>query len=468
MKAKIVKILLLAVVLAVALTGCNLIEVDPVKQAEEDIAKIDKAFAAPVAAYGDKTLAAGDVMGEFNMAYNQTYYMYYYYYGYQMTEADVQQLMQDVLTEQVQERIVAEHFDAEGMTLTDEETAECETEAQESFDEGYASFLEEATGKTDVAKDAYVRTEMARMGYTKDALVTSSVLTKKGNKMQEKLRDEITEVTDEQLREAFDAKVAEDAEQYTAGSAAFESAMTGTSTTVYNIPEGYRTVKHILVKPEETVQTAYNDAVAAQSEAQTKLDSLQAELAAATDDDQTGAERAAEIIGAELAAAETEAAACDAAVETAKQACLDNVKEKTDAIAERIAAGEDFGALIEEFGEDPGMQNEPTATRGYYVCAESTNWEPNFTAAAMALAKVGDVSGPVVTGSGVHIIRYESDAAAGPVKLEDVRDALYDETLESLKSSNYSDTVAEWVENEKPAYNVAALQKAIEDVSTGK
>ena len=76
MKTNIVKILLLAIVLAVALTGCNLIEIDPVKQMEEDIAKLDKAYAAPVATYGDQTLTASDVMAEFNMAYNQTYYMY--------------------------------------------------------------------------------------------------------------------------------------------------------------------------------------------------------------------------------------------------------------------------------------------------------------------------------------------------------------------------------------------------------
>ena len=36
----------------------------------------------------------------------------------------------------------------------------------------------------------------------------------------------------------------------------------------------------------------------------------------------------------------------------------------------RLAGGEDFMALMAEYGEDPGMQNEPTATRGYYVSAK--------------------------------------------------------------------------------------------------
>ncbi len=462
MKATIVKILLLAVVLAIALTGCNLIEIDPIKQMDEDIAKIDKAFAAPVATYGDVVLTAADAAGEFNMAYNQTAYMYYYY-GYQMTDADVQALMQDVLTEQVRNRIIADHFDADGMALTDEEMAACENDAQTSYDEGYASFLAEAAGKTDIAKDAQTRTEMARMGYTRDALLTSAVLYKKADKVHEKLSAEIADVTDEQLQAAYDEKVAADAERYTTGSSAFESAMTG-DTTVYSIPEGYRTVKHILVKPEADVMSAYTDAVAARRQAEADIDDLLAELANATDDDEATVARTEDEINLDIAAAENALAEKEAAAEAAAQACLANVQTKTDAIAERLAAGESFGALMNEFGEDPGMQNEPTATRGYYVCAQSANWEENFTAAAMALANVGDVSKPVVSGSGVHIIRYESNVAAGPVKLEDVRDALYADTLATMQEAHYNDTVTAWVEAEKPTYDAAALMKAIVDV----
>ena len=33
----------------------------------------------------------------------------------------------------------------------------------------------------------------------------------------------------------------------------------------------------------------------------------------------------------------------------------------------KIDAGEDFDALVEEYGEDPGMQSEPTGPRGYMV-----------------------------------------------------------------------------------------------------
>ena len=71
--------------LALALSGCNWIEVDPKMQADEDIAKLDKADAAAAASYAGGEVTIGEAMGDFNAAYNETSYMYYYYFGYQMT-----------------------------------------------------------------------------------------------------------------------------------------------------------------------------------------------------------------------------------------------------------------------------------------------------------------------------------------------------------------------------------------------
>ena len=90
------------------------------------------------------------------------------------------------------------------------------------------------------------------------------------------------------------------------------------------------------------------------------------------------------------------------------------MQDKLDDIYARIDAGEDFASLIEAYGEDPGMQNEPTKTRGYYVSANSSNWDSMFTDGAMSLAEVGDVTRtPVIGSSGIHIIRYESDVTPG-------------------------------------------------------
>jgi parvulin-like peptidyl-prolyl isomerase len=76
----------------------------------------------------------------------------------------------------------------------------------------------------------------------------------------------------------------------------------------------------------------------------------------------------------------------------------------------------------------------------------------------MALQKAGDVSEPVRTSAGLHILRYNSDVPAGPVALETVREALSAEALESLKYDAYDAQLAKWVEEAGITYHREALQ----------
>ena len=121
------------------------------------------------------------------------------------------------------------------------------------------------------------------------------------------------------------------------------------------------------------------------------------------------------------------------------------MQPKVDEIQQKIAAGEDFDKLIEEYGEDDGMKTEPTKTNGYYVSQNSQMWDDEFTSAAMALAKVGDVSGPVLSQSGIHIIKYIADVTPGAVPLEKVKDEIKAQTLDQAKSDLYDQTVQGWV-----------------------
>lgn len=71
----------------------------------------------------------------------------------------------------------------------------------------------------------------------------------------------------------------------------------------------------------------------------------------------------------------------------------------------------------------------------------------------MLLENVGDVSEPVVSGSGVHLIRYESDVTPGAVPLEQVRDALVEEALTTLQEEYYLQQLDAWVEALHPVYS---------------
>ena len=66
------------------------------------------------------------------------------------------------------------------------------------------------------------------------------------------------------------------------------------------------------------------------------------------------------------------------------------------------------------------------------------------------------MSEPILGASGVHIIRYESDVTPGAVPFEDVRDALYDETLSRLREESYAAQLEEWVAALDPVYHYDA------------
>jgi len=227
------------------------------------------------------------------------------------------------------------------------------------------------------------------------------------------------------------------------------------------MPEGYRTVKHILVIPEDEVMEAVNTARDAYDEAELNIADLEEELANVNDDDAEDTDeekRTAEEIQADIDKAYAELPALKTAVEEAEAACLASEQDKLDEIYTALEAGEDFNDLIAAYGEDPGMQQEPTMSRGYYVSADSEAWDPSFTAGAMLLENVGDVSEtPVVGMSGLHIIRYESDVPAGAVAFEDAHDAVYNELLETERDNHASELLLGWTEALNAEYDVNKL-----------
>ncbi|MBE6913093.1 MAG: hypothetical protein E7473_11280 [Ruminococcaceae bacterium] len=93
---------------------------------------------------------------------------------------------------------------------------------------------------------------------------------------------------------------------------------------------------------------------------------------------------------------------------------IEEKKVLAEEIAARAVAGEDFDALIKEFGQDPGMESAP---HGYIIdetgsTPSGSGMVPEFTEASVAL-EVGGVSAPVQTDYGFHIIkRYPLDKAA--------------------------------------------------------
>ena len=499
MRRTFAKLAALMLALTLVLSGCNLVDVDQLALIAQQREEVAETLSTVLVEYDGGTLTAQDVMPVFYSNYS---YMSQIYssMGYEVDTETVNSILEDAVQTELENRVIAAQFEERGLSLsvTEEEIAE---EADSAYQTNYEYALEYASGDTDEERAANAELVLFSEGYTPEYMYNMMLSSYQADALRADVEAEVTEVTDEELQAAYDEKVAADEETYTESPTDIESDATDASSVICWRPEGYRAVKHVLVIPEDDVLQAVTDARDAVDTAEEELAALEEELAALTDDDAAGDEttdaageettsaageettgttggaandaassdasdgttdaeatdapRTAEEIQADIDAKVAEIEQLEQAQAEAEAACLASVSGVTDEIYAQLEAGESFDDVMAAYGEDPGMQSEPSMTTGYYVSAESTTWDANFTAGAMALENVGDYSAtPVISTSGVHIIYYYEDVPAGAVPLDEVRDALYDQTLETMREEHYTEQLAAWVEALNPVYHL--------------
>ena len=335
-------------------------------------------------------------------------------------------LLDEVLKYMVSDQILEAHAREMGLyELTDEDRTRIEQEAQANYDEQlafYRDFVntegmteEEATG----AVKAYMQNE---------AGVTLEIIRSELEEgwWAQKIYDEITKdvaVDDAALEKAYMELLAQQKESYETYPDDFEFAQMNGETIVYNLP-GYRAVRMLLFGFDDPA--AY-EAVSILTEEITELNP--------ETDAQMIADYKAQIEGF-YAAPEAEA---------------------KDALAQ-LQGGTDFAQLLSANGDDAGMKDEDLLKTGYYISAKSMLWSEELISAAMALKQPGDVSGVVRTADGVCILEYVGEVQAGEVPLENVKEALRQQTLESAKYSAYEAQLNQWLEEANAKYYPERMQ----------
>ncbi len=343
------------------------------------------------------------------------YSMLYTLYGY--GEDMLAELRRDITNYYVQLELVFEQYDKLELGKDfDMEAMKAEALAAfESNVEGYKTYVQK-DGKTEEEIDKEAREMMEADGYGVDYFERTLYTQERILAVMEYYTADLS-VSEEDVRAYYDELVAADKTDFEANPAAYESAVSNGETVLY-VPEGFRAVKHILINlSEENV---------------TRMRKLESELAS---------------VNLALAQADADIAALTAqktALEKEADEIFATIEGRAQEVLDKLANGEDFIALMEEYGEDPGMEREPYKTEGYLVFAESAQWVTPFRDGAMALEKVGDVSQPVRTSYGLHIIRYEYDVVSGPVAYEDVQTALTNQLNEEIFNSHFDSLLKQW------------------------
>ncbi len=385
---------LLAVALAVMmLAGCSLVTVN-----EEKIV---------VATVGDETITKADFNEGFNALLSQ--------YGYTQDSEEIadqlKTLKENYIAQMVEDKVLEKKIKELGLDqVTDEEKAAAEQEIQDWYDEQYAALVEnfktDDTVEDPEAKAAEtIENYLSQYGLTLDQMKENSVASISSDKLYDYVTKDVT-VTEEEAKIEFANKVAAAKEKYDADLSAYVSDFEN-GATIYYTPKGCYYIKHILISLTD--------------EQKQDIKNLRA------DDDETVA----------------------ATADEKREEYLLTIREKAESVLKLVDEGGDFEALMEEYGEDPGMKNE-AYKNGYLTYAGDTGFVTEFADACAALTEDGMTSGLVASDFGYHIIRRVSTVPSGEATFEDVKDSLMESMLTDKKSTTYDQQVEAWVKEVNP------------------
>ncbi len=432
---------ILAFMLAAALflSGCALVEKDTA---------VDNATV--IIQLGDQTVTKAQVNSavDYQLSYTAQMYSLYYGYSYDTTSDTAKAEALDTVLNGFAEQLVKVQkakelgFDV----LTDEEDAAVKEDAQSQFDSDKeyvkSQYFSDTTLEGDALEEA-ILAKMTELGLEYDTYYyPSAKATAAQDKLQEYVIKDVT-VSDEEIQAEFDSRV-ESAKTTYASSLSSYGATVNSNGTVYYAPAGYRYVKHILRKFPDDTQTALTDLQSQITEKTTSITDLETSISALGEDVAEDDENRVKL-NADKAAAEQEKADLQAQYDAALEAAYAALQPTVDEVLAKIAAGEDFDTLMAAYGEDPGMQKSPQMENGYAVCENFSSFDSAFTAAAMALEKVGDVSPAVRGQNGIHIIKYVSDIQEGPVALDTVKDTISSSLLSQKQDDAYTAQIEAWV-----------------------
>lgn len=122
---------------------------------------------------------------------------------------------------------------------------------------------------------------------------------------------------------------------------------------------------------------------------------------------------------------------------------LAEIKPKAEEVLRKAKNGDDFEALIDEYGEDPGMEAEEN--KDGYLVGEESQFVPEFKEASLKL-EVDEVSDLVSTMHGYHIIKAYEKIEKAIFDFGEKKDEIKEMLDGKLKSEFVNEEIKKWVE----------------------
>ncbi len=293
------------------------------------------------------------------------------------------------------------------------------------------------------ARDEALAFFLDQYGYTEESFVLEKMQEYDYYMIEELTENELTKditVDEAEIKELFDEKVNDQKAIYDKNPSQYNSDKRN-GQSVYYIPYGYRGVTHILLKVDEELLNTWLDLQARFEEqiSNADLESIDPDKTAEQSNPADNPESIEKDTSSQIPVTQE-------MVDSAKKDIFESVQPIIDEIMVKFNKGTPFSELITEYGTDPGMTNDEYKNDGYMICDGISGMDQTFVNAGMALQKVGDVSEPVLSQFGVHLVYFLKEIESGAVEYTDeIREILKTELLDNKKNDMLSNMYHDWI-----------------------
>lgn len=304
--------------------------------------------------------------------------------------------LKSVLEQLAGDKVIAAQARELGLTeLTADDLSQIDAKAAENYESQLSDYIA-FVGETD--RDAAAKA-LEEGGVTLESITEQLKQSWWTQKYYDYTVKDVT-VTDEDVQARYDALLAEQKADFAATPENFEYAHQTGRAIVYR-PEGYRAVRDVLIAFE-------------------------------SDED---AARAADLLS-DLEMIDEDP---DALAQTQKDldALYAPLEKKAAEAQQKLADGAAFADLMDEYGTSEALKNEPLRSEGFYISDASFVNSAEFVQGAMMLEQPGQVSSPLRSANGVHLVEYIGDVAPGEVPLDEAREAVAADALKEKQAAYY-------------------------------
>jgi peptidyl-prolyl cis-trans isomerase C len=137
----------------------------------------------------------------------------------------------------------------------------------------------------------------------------------------------------------------------------------------------------------------------------------------------------------------------------------EEARKRAEEVREKALAGSPFPELVKLYSDDPSARRND-GDLGYFPAAQMV---PEFSKAAFAMTKEGQISEPVESEFGYHIIRYQDRLPPRTPTYEQVRQVYLEDAEREFRAQALRQKLDEIISKQKPEVNMDEVKKLLDN-----